>query len=163
MIEIPLGLLDDLDEQDREKTHAWWKTLGSDAQLEFTKYWDARSDDTAMHGVSRDGGIEWHALPIELRGRIVDDEDRVDAGLARHQLYEFIANHEEVQFFMIEHHFHICRQHPGAKVCLKTGIIPSGFVCDRASPHCPMQEILQAAGRRSVALELSSRSSATRP
>ncbi len=87
-IPIPIDLLRGLDEVDPAKTEAWWSTLSPSVQSEFTQCWDQRSDDTALHGVSSEGLIEWHPLPIELRGRIADPENRVDDRLARQHLLE---------------------------------------------------------------------------
>lgn len=92
-------------------------------------------------------------LTDELRGRLVDEENRVDDRLARQQLLEFVNNHEEIQFFLIEREFHVCRSHPGAQACLKSGVIPKGFACGaRPAADCPMMKILEAAGGRSVEL-----------
>ncbi len=152
-MEIPKDLLANLSSEDIEKTVAWWRGLSREAQLEFVQCWDARTDDTALHGVSRDGDIEWHELPIELRGRLMDDEDRVDDRLARRQLLDFVNNQEEIQFFLVDRKFHICRSHPGARACLKSGVIPKGFRCERgAVDDCPMMKILDAANGRSVEL-----------
>ena len=57
-------LLRGLDEVDRAKTENWWVTLGPEIQAEFTQCWDERNDDTALHGISSDGNIEWHPLPL---------------------------------------------------------------------------------------------------
>lgn len=149
---IPHQLLRDLADEDRAKTLAWWETLHPEAQLEFIQCWDQRSDDTALHGISRDGAIEWHPLPIELHGRIVDDDHRIDDGLARRQLLEYINGHEEIQFFLTARSFHICRAHPGARVCLRSGVIPKDFHCEQHHPDCPMRAILAHAGGRSVEL-----------
>ncbi|MEM1030925.1 MAG: hypothetical protein AAF928_04235 [Myxococcota bacterium] len=152
-MKIPNDLLTNLSSADVAKTLAWWRRLSHEAQLEFVQCWDARTDDTAFHGVSRDGDIEWHELPIELRGRLVDDENRVDDRLARQQLLEFVNNQEEVQFFLVDRQFHICRQHPGARACLRSGLIPKGFRCERSNAgDCPMMQILEAADGRSVEL-----------
>jgi hypothetical protein len=152
MHDVPDDLLRDLDAEARHETRAWWATLDDDARLEFVRCWDARSDDTALHGVCHDGQIEWHALPLELRGRIVDEEDRIDDRLARQQLLEFVNNQPEIQFFLVERKFHICRSHVAATACLRSGVIPRGFRCPAGEEACPMARILAAAGGRSVEL-----------
>lgn len=152
MYPIPDQLLRDLADEDRTKTLGWWETLHPDAQLEFTQCWDQRNDDTALHGISRDGRIEWHPLPIELHGRIVDDDHRIDDGLARRQLLEYINGHEEIQFFLTMRTFHICRSHPGARACLRSGVIPKDFHCEQHHPDCPMRAVLAHANGRSVEL-----------
>lgn len=148
---IPEQLLHDLTEEDCTKTLDWWTTLHPETQLEFAQCWDQRSDDTALHGISRDGKIEWHPLPIELRGRIVDDDDRIDDRLARQELLEYINGHE-IQFFLVDRGFHICRAHAGARACLRAGLIPKHFVCERESADCPMRAILAHTKGRSVEL-----------
>ena len=151
-MDVPKELLSSLTHEDRIKTLTWWETLEPEAQLEFSQCWDDRSDDTALHGVSRGGEIEWHPLPIELRGRIVDEENRIDDRLARQQLLEFINNHEEVQFFLVDGGFHVCRDHVGARACLRAGVIPKAFSCGKPAHACPMQRILHTAGGQSVEL-----------
>lgn len=152
MVQPPDDLVRDLTKEDLAKTLDWWSGLNADAQLEFVQCWDARTEDTALHGVSRNGAIEWHPLPIELRGRLVDEENRVDDRLARQQLLEYVNNQEEIQFFLVDKEFHVCRAHPGARACLSAGIIPKGFRCGASTDGCPMMKILAAAGGCSVEL-----------
>lgn len=149
---IPEDLLAGLEDDARAETLAWWSTLDEAAQLEFTQCWDTRADDTSLHGVCHDGAIEWHPLPIELRGRIVDEQDRIDDRLARQQLLEFVNGRPEIQFFLAERRFHICRSHVAARACLRSGLVPRTFGCPAGAEACPMMRIVAAAGGRSVEL-----------
>ena len=47
-------------------------------------------------------------------------DHRIDDGLARRQLLEYINSHEEIQFFLTARSFHICRAHSGARACLRS-------------------------------------------
>ncbi len=148
----PSDMLDPLTDEERSRTITWWGTLNDAARVEFEQMWDARSEDTALYGTCEEGNIAWHELPIELRGALLDEENDKEHRQFKQQLLEYISNHEEVQFFLVEHKFHICRSHPGAREVIRSGLLPSGFVCPADSAACPMAAILGAAAGKSVRL-----------
>jgi hypothetical protein len=118
MREPPTDLITNLNDEERARTTAWWTTLNDEAQLEFIAMWDARADDTALFATCADGDITWHEIPIELRGALLDEENDVEHKQAKQQLLEYIANHEEISFFLVDRKFHICRAHPAARALL---------------------------------------------
>lgn len=152
MREPPNDLLAPLNAEERARTTAWWSTLNDEAQLEFARMWDERSDDTALFGTCDDGDITWHQIPIELRGALLDDENDVEHKQAKQQLLEYIANHEEIQFFLVDRKFHICRAHPIARDVIRAGHLPADFVCPVDEAACPMKNILAACPGRAVRL-----------
>jgi hypothetical protein len=145
-------MVDDLSDEERARTITWWSTLNEDAQIEFEQMWDARSDETALYGTCENGNIAWHELPIELKGALVDEENDREHRQFKQQLLEYISNHEDVQFFLVEHKFHICRAHAGARAVIRVGELASTFVCPAETSDCPMLAILKASGGKSVRL-----------
>jgi hypothetical protein len=148
----PTDLLAPLSAGARERAAAWWANLTPTARVEFVQLWDARTDDTALYGTCEDGQLVWHELPIELRGTIVDVDDDDDHQAQKQQLLEYIGNHEDVQFFLVERRLHICRAHAAARAVISTGMLPADFVCPAAAGACPMASILAASGGRAVRL-----------
>ncbi len=148
----PADMVDQLSDEERARTISWWSSLNEGAQVEFEQMWDARSEDTALYGTCENGNIAWHDLPIELKGSLLDEENDREHRELKQQLLEYISNHEEVQFFLVEHKFHICRAHPGARAALRAGELASTFVCPAENSDCPMLAILRASGGRSVGL-----------
>jgi hypothetical protein len=148
----PDDLLAPLNDEERARTTAWWSTLNDDAQLEFARMWDERADDTALFGTCADGDITWHEIPIELRGALIDEENDIEHKQAKQQLLEYIANHEEIHFFLVDRQFHICRAHPVARDVIRAGHLPADFVCPVDEASCPMRTILAACPGRSVRL-----------
>lgn len=148
----PVGMVDALSEEERTRTVAWWSTLNEAAQAEFEQMWDARSEDTALYGTCEDGNIAWHELPIELKGALIDEENDREHRELKHQLLEYISNHEDVQFFLVDRKFHICRSHEGARSVIRCGELASSFVCPVEASACPMMAILGASGGKAVKL-----------
>jgi hypothetical protein len=150
-------MLDGLDEEEVARTMRWWATLSEDARLEFVQMWDARTDDTALCGTSDNGSITWHEVPIELRGALIDEENDREHKQAKSQLLEYISNHEDIQFFLLEKRFHICRAHTAARDVIRGGMLRADFECPVDEASCPMRAILNACPGRSIALRPSLR------
>lgn len=148
----PEDLLAPLSDHARARATAWWAGLSPTARAEFVQLWDTRTDDTALYGACEDGRLVWHELPIELRGTIVDTDDDDDHQAQKQQLLEYIANHEDVQFFLVERRLHICRAHAGARAVITAGLLRSDFVCPAKDVACPMATILGASGGGAVRL-----------
>ncbi len=151
MAKLPDDLLERLDPADREKTLGWWDSLSPAAQREFCRTWDARAEDTALHGVCVDGEIEWHPIPIELRAELVDEDER-EQSEGRRDLLEYICGHAEVHFFLTERTFHICRSHAAARAAIGAGLLPRAFVCPLADTSCPIRAVLDRFPGRSIRL-----------
>ncbi|MFV8752779.1 hypothetical protein ACNOYE_19720 [Nannocystaceae bacterium ST9] len=157
MITIPAELVEGLPPGQHDKARAWWESLTPGAQTEFGRLWDSRSEDTALHGITREGEIEWHELPIELRGEIVDEQDladQADEAQAHQDLLEYICGHEEIHFFLTERSFHLCRAHARAREVVRAGWLPSGFECPLADANCPMRRVLVASAGKSLRLRV---------
>lgn len=148
----PQTILAGLSPSERAKTTEWWATLNEQSRTEFLQLWDTRSDDTGLYGTVDDGKIEWHELPIELRGMPIDTENDVEHKQFKQQLLEYISNHEDVQFFLVDKRLHICRSHSGAREVIRSGFLPSSFVCPASDEGCPMRQILSACPGQSVLL-----------
>ncbi|MDP2343985.1 MAG: hypothetical protein Q8O67_23710 [Deltaproteobacteria bacterium] len=138
--------------EQRKASRAWWASLNEPAKLEFEQMWDSRSENTALYGSCNEGAIEWHELPIELRGALIDDENDREHKQFKQQLLEYISNHEDVRFFLVNKHFHICRAHPAARDVIRSGLLPVTFSCPVGDEQCPMRKILDACPGRSVRL-----------
>lgn len=150
---IPAALLASLSDAQRSKTLAWWDSLTTAAQAEFCRLWDTRSEDTALYGITREGEIEWHELPIELRGEFVDPQDLVDEHEAYQSLLEYhCGNHGDARVFLTERVFHLCRAHAAARAVIAAGRLPHDFVCPLADAGCPMRAVLAEAPGKSLRL-----------
>lgn len=151
---MPPSLLAGLDDAERGIAATWWDGLDAADQLEFVRSWDVRADSGAWVGVVSDGRLEWHPVPMALVGRFVGRADRVDHALAKQQLFDFVANHEEIQFFLVEGRFHICRSHPAAREVIRQGWLPADFRCPLEDRACPMRAILAVEPGRSVVFDV---------
>lgn len=140
----PDDLLQGLSETDRAKVEAWWHGLDEDEENEFSTLWDARAEDTTYCATVVDGRTEWHELPITLRAYPAGTASEKENALWKRQLGEYINGHE-VQFFLAERRFHICRAHACARRVGETGLIPRDFVCPFADGACPFEGALDAA------------------
>ncbi|GAB5549606.1 MAG: hypothetical protein RLO52_20355 [Sandaracinaceae bacterium] len=129
----------------------WWESLDDDAREALRALDDPRRDDVALAWDEERGAFE--ALPIEVVGRFVDPEDARDDALARQQLLEYVNAHPELEFFLRERRFHICRAHAAARSVLRSGVIPAGFECPLRERSCPFERAL-AQGEGSVTLAL---------
>lgn len=158
----PPEMLEGLDDAERHRTTTWWSTLNAEAKAEFVQLWDARADDTALYGTTVDGRLTWHELPIELRGALIDEENDREHKELKSQLREYISNHEDIQFFLVDKRFHICSAHAAARAVIRDGVLPRSFVCPVNPATCPMHNILQACPGRSVALTVQLKTSAPR-
>lgn len=155
---IPAALLDGLSDAQRSKTLAWWDTLTATAQAEFCRLWDARSEDTALYGITRAGEIEWHELPIELRGEFVDPQDLVDEHEAYQSLLEYhCSGNNDARVFLTARLFHLCRSHAAARAVIAGGRLPHDFACPLADASCPMRAVLAAAPGKSLRLRVALR------
>ena len=158
---LPGFLMPNATPGEAEEIARWWASLPAEVQSECLSLWDPRADDPALSRTAADGTTRWHPLPIQLLGRLVDDETRRETRMHKQQLFDYIANHEEVQFFLQERHFHICRSHPAAREVIRNGLLPATFRCPlelqgeaqgRARRDCPMRAVLVAARRQSIEL-----------
>lgn len=147
---LPDSVTCDLGPVERGHAEAWWATLREEAQREFLQMWDARSEDTTLYGTVEDGLICWHTLPIELQGTPVDPEDALDEAELKRHLLEYISNHEDIAFFLIERSFHVCRSHPGAREVIRSGLLPASFTCPAGAASCPMRDLLATCPGRSI-------------
>lgn len=142
MLPIPHALLADLPAEEQTAARQWWATLTPQQQLDFTLSWDQRADDGAWFGAVSDGVLEWHPLPVELVGEFVDPVNDADHHLFKQQLLEYVSNHEDIQFFMVDGALHICRAHPAARGVIRAGRLPADFTCPNADDACPMRRLL---------------------
>lgn len=154
MLPMPPELTDGLSEPEIKRTRIWWLGLSLAEQAEFAQAYHARADDGSWYATVGDGELRWHRLPVELVGHFVDPEDRADHDLARQQLLEFVSNHEEIAFFLVEGAFHICRAHPSARAVIRQGFIPADFECPLSDAACPMRRILAVCPGRAVQLDV---------
>lgn len=148
---MPAAALAGLDDEGRAKARAWWKRLAPRAREEFISLWDERSEETSLAGeVQRDGSVVWHAIPLEVRGLIV--EGRKSSRRARRwnaDQYEYLVNHPEAVMVLAGRALHVCRAHPAARAVLKRGVLERCFDCPVGRSDCPMTKLLQASrGRR---------------
>ncbi|MGE0548794.1 MAG: hypothetical protein AB7O24_23960 [Kofleriaceae bacterium] len=151
---LPAALAQGIAESARERTEAWWMSLPEGIRAELVQLCDERAEATGWYGSVVDGELHWHELPIELRGALVDEENDPEHRMFKQQLLEYISNHEEVQFFLADGSFHICRAHPAARAVICSGLLPARFECPIADQACPMRTIIAAAGGRSVTLSV---------
>ena len=114
----PSALTDEATTTEREKVDQWWLELSSEVQIEIAGLWDSRRDDASLAAESTRAQTQWHELPIQLRGRLVDEETRREDRMLKQQLFDYIVNHEEVTFFLEERTYHICRAHPAARAAV---------------------------------------------
>lgn len=140
---IPHSLCRGLAPEHRHQVGAWWTALSDDARADLERMCDP--------------GATCEEPPIRLVGRLVDEETRRETRLARQQLFDYIANHEEIQFFLRDVEHHICRAHPAARRVIRTGFLPATFRCPVGSGSCPMRRIVDAAGGKSVAMTAETR------
>lgn len=149
---IPNALTEGLATTEREKVGQWWLELSSDEQKQVAGMWDLRWDDSSLAAESMGTQTQWHELPIQLKGRLVDEETRGEDRMLKQQLFDYIVNHEEVTFFLEERTYHICRAHPAARTVIKNGLLPASFQCPLGNgPNCPMLVLLAATDGKSVA------------
>lgn len=147
---MPDALLEALDVSRRVEVEAWWSMLPEAARRDFVGMWDRRAEDTAWAGYLDGERLVWQELPIELVGELVDDDVDFEHDELKQNLLEYINNHEEVQFFLLERELHICRAHASARKVLTDGFLPADFVCPLGASDCPMRTILIHAGGKSV-------------
>ena len=149
---MPGSLLESLDVSQRLEAEAWGSLLPDTARRDFTGMWDQRAEDTAWAGYLDGEHPVWQELPIELVGELTDDDANFEHEELKQSLLEYINNHEEVQFFLVERSFHICRAHAAARKVLRQGYLPAGFTCPLGDSDCPMRAILLYAGGKSVVI-----------
>ncbi len=154
MQDLPEGLVDILSVSQLDSAILWWRTLSLGSKMEFVRMWDARAENCAYYGYVEGERLVWQELPIELRGRFVDEEALVEHDEYKRQLLEYVNNHEEVQFFLTERSFHICRSHKKARDCIANGLIPASFVCPLSSKECPLLHVLAQRPGKSVAIDV---------
>jgi hypothetical protein len=80
----------------------------------------------------------WSDPPIALVGMPVDPEAVAEHLAWLRQLREYVNAHEEVEFYLKERTFHICRAHAAARRVVEGGVIPAGFRCPRGAAACPL-------------------------
>ncbi|MEM9187750.1 MAG: hypothetical protein AAGF12_01140 [Myxococcota bacterium] len=116
----------------------------------LSKFWDPCAEDLSFAS-GEDG---WEGLPLILHGHQVDSEDVADDELMHRDLLEFILNHEEIQFFLVDREFHICRRHSAARSILRRRLIPGGFRCPVEGEGCPFGVISKAARGAGIRIRL---------
>jgi|JI10StandDraft_1071094.scaffolds.fasta_scaffold136677_3 hypothetical protein len=148
---MPAAAVAGLDDEGRAKARAWWKRLSPRAREEFIALWDERSEETSLAGeVQSDGSVVWHAVPLEVRGLIV--EGRKSSRRSRRwnaDHYEYLVNHPEAVMVLAGRSLHVCRAHPAARAVLKRGVLEGCFDCPLGRGDCPMTKLLEVSrGRR---------------
>jgi hypothetical protein len=147
---VPEILLEGVSDAEVAQIDRWWAALPVEVQSECARLCDPRSEDTAWSGAG--ATLEWHELPIQLKGRLVDEETRRETRMYKQELFDYIVNHEEVQFFLEERKFHICHNDPVARAILESGFLPASFRCPLERGDCPMRTVLKAARGKSIEL-----------
>jgi len=151
---LPPSLLDSIDAASQPEVEQWWGMLPDAARRDFVGMWDARAEDAAWAGYLEGERLVWQELPIELVGELVDDGAEFEHEQLKQELLEYINNHEEVQFFLLDRSFHICRAHAMAREVIEEGVLPADFVCPLGNAACPMRTILLHAQGKSVAIRV---------
>jgi hypothetical protein len=157
---LPSTLRQGLSSERLVETQLWWEGLSNEEQGEL--HWLCHREQVRIaRTVSKEGGVlRWEKLPIWLEGKAMEQAEIEDEQLAFQTLYEFITNHEDIQFFLAERHFHICRSHFQAREVLRKGVLPVDFACPLRDRNCPMRAIGDAAGKTSVVFQICSKSRA---
>ena len=148
---MPSAALAGLDDEGRRKARAWWKCLSPRARDEFIALWDDRSEETSLAGeVQADGSVVWRAVPLELRGLIVEGRKSSRRGRKwNDDYYEYLVNHPEAVMVLAGRALHVCRAHPAAREVLKRGVLEACFTCPLGRGECPMTKLLEVSrGRR---------------
>lgn len=154
MTTIPDALVRNVPENEQEHAKQWWATLSKKMQKEFLLFCDEKSDDTSYFGTVEEGALVWHELPIELKGRLIDPLEVREHKALKEELIEYVNNHEDVQFFVVEKKFHICRSHPAAAMAIKSGRIKADFRCPLNDNSCLMRRMLDACGGKDILVEV---------
>lgn len=144
--------MEGMSQTEASRIDRWWATLPLAAQMECVRLCDPRGEETAWSLTGTEDNVEWHQLPLQLEGRLVDEETRRETRMYKQELFDYIVNHEEVQFFLESRTFHICRNHPAARAVLESGFLPASFRCPLERQGCPMRTVLAAARGKSIEL-----------
>jgi hypothetical protein len=72
----------------------------------------------------------------------------------RQDLIEYLNAHPEIDFFLGERRFHICRAHAEARRVLATGGIPHDFACPLQRRACPFARALSGQPGRAIVLSV---------
>ncbi len=129
----------------------WWMGLSPETRDECRRLWDPRADDPAATCDASGETPAWHTLPIQLAGRLVDEETRRETRIGKQELFDYIVNHEDVSFFLKDPpRRHMCRSHAAARDVIANGLLPSGFRCPLDRRDCPMRGLLAGANGKSI-------------
>ena len=142
-MQLPDDLVDNATPAQALAAEQWWEGLSARTRADFSLMWDQRAEDSALYGFVDGDELVWRELPLELVGEFIEpDSAPFSHDELQQQLLEFVNNHEEIEFFIVERKFHICRAHAAARQIVADGILPADFSCPLSSDDCPMRRLL---------------------
>jgi len=143
-MQLPDDLVDNATPEQALAAEQWWEELSARTRADFSLMWDQRAEDSALYGFVDGDELVWRELPLELVGEFIEpDSAPFSHDELQQQLLEFVNNHEEIEFFIVERKFHICRAHAAARQIVVDGILPADFSCPLSSGDCPMRRLLE--------------------
>ena len=142
MDEFPADLLAALPETSVPTVRQWWKTLDQADRLRIAGLWDRRIEvsffapQTDALGKTDD----WEDVPAVAGGRFVPHDNSGSEEWAQGYFEYLLENPELVLAYDPEQRtlFHICTVEVAARQCVRTGSVPSNFVCPVGTATCPM-------------------------
>lgn len=144
---LPHLLRDALEEGGLPDVERWWRDLEVSHQAEVLQLWQDCGD---LHfGPTRQGD---QAMELRVTGTPQDPKSDHFEGFWNHEFYDYLVNHEA--FYFEEVRYHVCTAQPAAQAAIRQGSISPEFVCDLASPDCPMRSRLADFAERTIRLSI---------
>lgn len=146
---IPNEYLENFSEKQKQKIIKWWKKLESEHQQDIGVLLDHRQDDLAyINCKDKSGKTAWHTLPIVMddipREEYDENKDPYEEEWTAEDFgYVFDTSEVVLKPDSTVRLFHVCRNHPLARLVIKNKIIHANFICPVINSRCPIQTFSQ--------------------